>query len=877
MQNLWKLFFCILFLWLWTQSYGNFQIVEVFPNTIDDKNLEYITIQNISQKSLSLSGYILSDTSKDYNIQTDLILEYWDQQVFSRPETKLILNNSNEDVFLKDTNWQLVDQISYEKTIKWEAIQFEIKDSFKILDNSLISDEVLISWEVLISDEVIITSTTREDIFTPVINTPKKKLWEEKLLAPEVLLWFQRPSYISLSWSWNTYICDNRKEECKVNFDIRDSFTDTNPEKDYSCEIDFGVDWVIFWEEEKCNPNTVIFPSWTYEVVFKIFHVDDVTVFSEKKIIIENNYPELLPKEEEGEEEKIISSSSSSLNIFSQEEVELPEIKYSLQRPSYITELNEEDMYYCDTDQEECKVNFDLRESFSDEFPERDYVCVIDFGVNWVDFWEEGKCNPSTIKFPKWSFEITFSIYHEDYPDRLTQKKIEIYNPIVPVISTYSLTNSSFLSSSDKPRISVWSSNFIVQSWLIWSNFDYYCVKDSCKINLKYSPKYNDEKCFWNFAWGTYSHPMTLHKCNPSYVQLPDWVHELSLKVYDSNYEDNFIIFPFTVHPKSENLSLEWEWESVKEFEILEETLEENTLQDISLWIELQWKISKNKTLSWSTLSCQWVDKCSINLQWIVEWNTKGLEYTWKLNGEIFSRKLNPAGIWVEWEWMHEIMFSVEDKQKIFYVLISAGSSSTENKKTQDWKAATNSNTIKFTQNFLPLKYDGLRISGSAPIGSMVEIYLKWEKLYTQKVDKKGKYRIVSKDFLAWDYIFDTKILLDTGDEIFVERSWTFTILAEKRAFWFVVKKASSRNASSSNYVRVSPKLVLKESSTSAPETEDKLTIKQKILFVSALIFLWICMLLHMLSTSYRWVSREIFSIYLQQFSVKHKITLILP
>ncbi len=29
----------------------------------------------------------------------------------------------------------------------------------------------------------------------------------------------------------------------------------------------------------------------------------------------------------------------------------------------------------------------------------------------------------------------------------------------------------------------------------------------------------------------------------------------------------------------------------------------------------------------------------------------------------------------------------------------------------------------EFTQNFLPLKYDGLRISGKAPIGSMVEVY----------------------------------------------------------------------------------------------------------------------------------------------------------
>jgi len=45
------------------------------PNTIDDKNLEYITLKNTSEIDLSLLHYALSDKKKEYIFEQDIILE----------------------------------------------------------------------------------------------------------------------------------------------------------------------------------------------------------------------------------------------------------------------------------------------------------------------------------------------------------------------------------------------------------------------------------------------------------------------------------------------------------------------------------------------------------------------------------------------------------------------------------------------------------------------------------------------------------------------------------------------------------------------------------------------------------------------------------
>jgi hypothetical protein len=811
---------------------------------------------------------------KDYIIQSDIILWAEDIQKFTRPETKLILNNSNEEVFLRDVDWEIIDSVIYETSQKWKTLIFEKKIIIPEIPEVLISDEAFISWEVLISDEVLTNPPSSDHNTVPLIKGEDETQWSRGIIAPEIIISLQRPSYITQSGSSDIYVCDKTKEECKVNFDMRDSFTETSPEKDYECLIDFGIETIIFWEEQKCNPNTVIFPEWEFELIFRIIHEDDSSIFSEKRIIIEHfiDEAELNSPGSDDNSIPLIEGEAETewINV-----ITAPEIIIDLQRPSYITQSGSSDIYVCDNSKEACNVNFDVRGSFTDTSPERDYVCEIDFWF-WHLTWEEEKCNPNTIIFPEWIFEVIFQIHHEDDSAVISQKSISVINTgFKPKIST-NVSESASDWWDITPRIHVWRSNFIVQSWLSWEWYEYECLKEPCKINLKYTPKYKDEKCFWNFAWGIYSHPMTLHKCNPSYVELPKWVNQLSLKVYDSNYEDNFIIFPFTVYPKSEKILLE-EWWTLWE----ENTqLIENIQWEISAKINLQWKLSKEKSLSWSTLACSWVEKCYANLEGIIEWNKSGLKYLWKLDDEVFSEKLNPGWIWVEWEWTHIIIFKVWDIEKSFQIIIEKDVAllSSKGEEIQDRVVSWKETKLDFTQNFLVLKYDGLRISGKAPVWSKIEIYNQWEKIISWEVDEKWKYRLVSKYFKPWEYSFDTKIILASWEEIFLETSWEFILKPEKRTSWFIVKKAkTTKRSSKSSSTKVSPKLVVKDNIVGVPEVSMSLSFWEKIIFITSLLLLWIIMLLHMILKTNKIISSQIFSIYLQQFSVKHKVTLILP
>ncbi len=51
---------------------------------------------------MSLSGYILSDKKKDFIFSSEILLQAGEKRQFFRPETKLILNNSNEKLTLKN-------------------------------------------------------------------------------------------------------------------------------------------------------------------------------------------------------------------------------------------------------------------------------------------------------------------------------------------------------------------------------------------------------------------------------------------------------------------------------------------------------------------------------------------------------------------------------------------------------------------------------------------------------------------------------------------------------------------------------------------------------------------------------------------------------
>jgi hypothetical protein len=256
--------------------------------------------------------------------------------------------------------------------------------------------------------------------------------------------------------------------------------------------------------------------------------------------------------------------------------------------------------------------------------------------------------------------------------------------------------------------------------------------------------------------------------------------------------------------------------------------------------------------------------------------------YIWKIDNENFSEKLNPKWIWVEWIWKHEIIFQVWDIQEVFVINIVEKSlleatNWKENSSAEDKIWAEKEEKIKFTQNFLVLKYDGLRISWLAPAWSKIEIYHKWERVLEWVSDEKWKYRLVSKNFIAWNYTFDTKVIFSSGEEVFLENSGEFDLLQEKRIYWFVSKKSSSSSSKSVASVKI-PNLILQAAAldTYSKPGKEKLWMWMSIFLIIAISMIAIIGALHLIFIQTVSIPKNIFSIYKATFSTRQKVCLLI-
>ena len=194
------------------------------------------------------------------------------------------------------------------------------------------------------------------------------------------------------------YKCDTLKEQCKINFDLRKSFTWTYKESDFRCEIDFGFwSWNLTWQEQKCNPITIIFPTWEYEINFKIINKDDENIFSTKTIKIEN----------QGYLEPVSNNNPSWWGwgawwwepVISLIDIQTPEIEIQ----SWL-ELSDWG-YRCK--KEDCKVNLGYTPLDGKE------KCLWSF--NWWNYsnWTLEKCNPWYVHYSLWTYEIKLKVYQD--------------------------------------------------------------------------------------------------------------------------------------------------------------------------------------------------------------------------------------------------------------------------------------------------------------------------------------------------------------------------------------------------------------------------------------------------------------------------------
>jgi len=609
---------------------ANFIISEVFPNTIDDKNLEYIEVTNIWGEVSSLSWFSLSDASEKEYIIPELSIAPGESHRFIRSETKLILNNINEMILLFDTNGEVLDTISYTDSEKGVPI------SFLEMSEVLISDEA--KFQAFFSDEAVVDE---------IIESPA--VWEQDMPIEEVVIEegpvevlfdFQQPSYIleTASWTGQVYTCDPSRDSCRVNFTFLSSFPEEK-QWGYICETDF---WFETGQENRCNPNTVSFPYGTSQVEVIIRKDDDSNVFLKREFSIIRNIQENAPEMTFSESAPVTEwieppEIDATWPSFIPELVELPEILYNFQQPSYITETSL-DRFTCDASRETCRVNLDLRQSFTWALKESNYMCSIDF---WFESDQSSRCNPNTVDIPLWKHEIVFRIADEDDVSRYVEHTIYIVNTGFEWNSWWSSSSSNSSSRSslvDGSLVIVWP-QIHIQSWIDENSRT--CLWDTCKINLEYEKRNSQERCIWKFGKWKYSYS-TRYRCNPGYVEYEPWKHTIELKVYESSNQENYKETRFRFEhaegwwdQESEQQDISTSW-SLSDMEIWPDTMD--------VGIVLQWKIWKNKTLSGSTITCITQSQCSINVTSELQYfeSHKDVQYLWSFGDGTTSDRANP-------------------------------------------------------------------------------------------------------------------------------------------------------------------------------------------------------------------------------------------
>ncbi|EKD66549.1 MAG: thermonuclease precursor (tnase) (micrococcal nuclease) [uncultured bacterium (gcode 4)] len=415
----------------------------------------------------------------------------------------VIDNTTTSDLRLKSLSWIWITDLFWNEitslsltTSFWNYIEDNIFNmTSEVLANSweIVPENNDNSWEIVV-DNIILAE------------------------IPEIVVDFQSPSYILENWE-NSYKCDKTEDECKINFNLENSFSGSFSESDYRCETDF---WFITGEESDCNPTTVIFGSGIFDVRFRIIDKTNSANFREKTIHISNVY-ELL-------------------------EVPNPVITVQSGLSSSLT---------CSSS--DCSVNFTGENSFS--WNESSFTCLWDFGFNTG---EENDCNPSYVHFLSGNYTILFRIIDKWNSANYKETSINISN----------LYQAGWTQvSSQISQISITSLKALITlQWTIWKTKkqswnNVYCHTDECNINFTAKHSMGDKLVYlWDF-WNW----QNSDKENPTWLIYKKWDYKIVLKIKDNSWgtsEDYFNVFVV--------------WDE-KIDEIIEEKIEEKVILDLNI------------------------------------------------------------------------------------------------------------------------------------------------------------------------------------------------------------------------------------------------------------------------------------------------------
>lgn len=272
--------------------FARLEFFTIFPNTIDDANLEYIEIRNTGCESVSLSGMILEDASKkQFIFSSGTVIESHNTMRVSRPTSKMILNNTDETLFLKNPDGSLIDQFSYTTSAKGviiidisvvdtECSSAPIVPPPSVISGSIVSGEFPISppadavlepsdglgdWIADISphtDPASISGSLHNSGSTDTgISTTQTPPGTGDIIFPDIFPTLQSPS--NAVFSGGFFDCTSQSP-CRINPTFEPIFTTGFVSKNYVCEVITQTG-----SQNTCNPNTLYFPTDGY-LIFRL-------------------------------------------------------------------------------------------------------------------------------------------------------------------------------------------------------------------------------------------------------------------------------------------------------------------------------------------------------------------------------------------------------------------------------------------------------------------------------------------------------------------------------------------------------------------------------------------------------------------------------
>lgn len=511
------------------------QFYSVLPNVPNEPHDEYIEIINTGCQDINLEWYSITDKANDaYVFSGEYILGPHEIVQLPYSETNIRLNNSNEELTLRDGSGDIIDEFWYERSIKGEPIMREGIELSECDDEQEEEEEEYEDWEeeeehecdasdpdICQSEEC--DSETGDDCHDGDEEEQEEFVWSGSLQADylgyqdtdgdgyidTLILWYTEALtgsvqtgvflmssranglYSEAISQASGYILDATIQDTEILLSIRPAEIEkTKLVISSSTHSDLRLKTLgdIWATTVHGQPLAPILLTRSFHWYTRIIH----------------------PEDEEEEEEEWGSTDTIPFPVY---------ISPILQRPSDATFYNGE--FICH--KKPCRLNTNFDHIFSGILVASHYSCILETSEQSIT-----ACNPPTIEIHN-TTPIRFILTHtvsgqsEVYEFPIRFQLTEANRTSVPETRYDELAPKAIIQyDGTMPSDVEWDENIIT------------CPRDTCSLNFTGEESYDPDNSKITFAWFINNEKKSTSR-DPGAFRFEKWTHILRLVVTDSS------------------------------------------------------------------------------------------------------------------------------------------------------------------------------------------------------------------------------------------------------------------------------------------------------------------------------------------------------